>query len=490
MAGELLSTEQMYAADNLAAKSGVETLSLMEAAGRHVAEAIRARWQACPTVVLCGPGNNGGDGFVAARLLGEAGWDVRVALLGSRDALKGDAAAMARRWTGTVVELTPGCLEGRELVVDAVFGAGLGRDITGDIAATLDDIGRRGLDCVAVDIPSGVDGDTGRVLGIAAQAALTVTFLRRRPGHLLVPGRFFCGDVLVRDIGIPETVLGDVAPSCYENTPDLWCDQFPTPEGDTHKHKKGHAVVVSGGMSATGAGRLAARGALRIGAGLVTVLSPPDALAINASQLTAVMVGAFDGSEALSRQLSDARRNAVLIGPGGGVSEETRAAVLAALGLGKSCVLDADALTSFEGRAGELFSALTGNCILTPHEGEFARLFGAGVDPTADKLTRARAAAKAAGAIMVLKGPDTVIAAPDGRAAINANAPPTLATAGSGDVLAGFCLGLLAQGMPAFEAACAAVWLHGAAAAAFGQGLISEDISEALPGVLRALEAR
>ncbi|HKJ73767.1 MAG TPA: NAD(P)H-hydrate dehydratase, partial [Alphaproteobacteria bacterium] len=291
-------------------------------------------------------------------------------------------------------------------------------------------------------------------------------------------------------IGIPETVLGDVAPSCYENTPDLWCDQFPTPEGDTHKHKKGHAVVVSGGMSATGAGRLAARGALRIGAGLVTVLSPPDALAINASQLTAVMVGAFDGSEALSRQLSDARRNAVLIGPGGGVSEETRAAVLAALGLGKSCVLDADALTSFEGRAGELFSALTGNCILTPHEGEFARLFGAGVDPTADKLTRARAAAKAAGAIMVLKGPDTVIAAPDGRAAINANAPPTLATAGSGDVLAGFCLGLLAQGMPAFEAACAAVWLHGAAAAAFGQGLISEDISEALPGVLRALEAR
>ncbi len=341
---------------------------------------------------------------------------------------------------------------------------------------------------MAIDVPSGVHGDSGRILGVAPKAALTVTFFRKKPGHLLVPGRFYCGEVLVKDIGIPDAALDRITPRYYENMPSLWRAAFPKPSGDTHKYRRGHAIVVSGPMAKTGAARLAARGALRVGAGLVTVLGPPDALAVNAAQLTAVMVGAFEGGEGLTRELSDPRRNAVLLGPGNGVGEATRANVMAALKLGKACVLDADALTSFEGDPDEVLSALNGNCILTPHEGEFGRLFGGTADSGSSKLNRVLDAAKRAGAVVLLKGPDTVVAAPDGRAAINANAPPTLATAGSGDVLAGFCLGLLAQGMPAFEAACAAVWLHGAAASAFGPGLISEDLPEALPRVLAKLQ--
>jgi len=488
-ADSLLTTAQMYEADRLAVEAGVPSLALMEAAGRSVADAVAARWKPRPIVVLCGPGNNGGDGFVVARLLAEAGWPVRVALLGDREALKGDAAANAERWTDPVVSLQPGCLDGCQLVVDAVFGSGLVRDIEGPVADTLAEINRRHLDCVAVDVPSGVHGDSGRILGVAAKATLTVTFFRKKPGHLLAPARFYCGETLVCDIGIPDAVLMKISPRFCENAPALWCDQFPTLSGEIHKYKRGHAIVVSGGMSKTGAARLAARGALRSGAGLVTVLGPLDALAINASQLTAVMVGAFDGEQGLAQELADARRNVVLLGPGNGVGEVTRANVLVALDLKKACVLDADALTSFEGRADDLFAVLNGNCILTPHEGEFARLFGAVEDSTADKVARVLKAAEKAGAVVLLKGPDTVIASPDGRAAINANAPPSLATAGSGDVLAGFCLGLLAQGMPSFEAACAAVWLHGAAAAAFGPGLISEDIAEALPAVLRELKA-
>jgi ADP-dependent NAD(P)H-hydrate dehydratase / NAD(P)H-hydrate epimerase len=481
----VLTTEQMYAADQMAEAGGVPGLTLMENAGRAVAEAIRARWQPRPVAVLCGPGNNGGDGFVVARLLAEAGWDVGVALLGKRDALKGDAAAMAARWTGAIGDLTRDCLEGRSLAVDAVFGAGLTRAVTGAVAETLREIAARRIDCVAVDTPSGVQGDSGQILGVAPTAQLTVTFFRKKPGHLLAPGRFHCGETIVADIGIPESVLAEIRPALYENRPGLWLDRFPRPDPGTHKYKRGHAIVLCGGPSKTGAARLAARGALRSGAGLVTVLGPPDALEVNAASLTAIMVGAFDGVQDLAAQLADARRNVVLIGPGNGVGEATRANVLTALRLGKHCVLDADALTSFEGRADELFAALTPKCILTPHEGEFARLFGAIDAP--DKVSQTLEAAKRAGATVLLKGPDTVIASPDSRAAINADAPPTLATAGSGDVLAGFCLGLIAQGMPGFEAASAAAWLHGAAATAFGPGLIAEDLPETLPKVLRDL---
>ncbi len=485
----LLSVAEMYRADAAAMAGGVPGLDLMEAAGAGIAAEIAKRWPAQPVAVLAGPGNNGGDGFVVARLLAEAGWDVRLGLQGSVEALEGYAAAMAARWSGPVGALEPALLEGCALAVDAVFGAGLAREVGGVVAQTLMAVGERGLISVAVDIPSGVSGDSGEVLGCAAAAALTVTFCRRKPGHLLLPGRELCGQTVVVDIGIGDDVVAEIAPRTAANDPRLWLAGYPWPEAAAHKYARGHAVVVSGGPATTGAARLAAAGALRSGAGLVTVAGPPAALMVNASQLTAVMTASFAGAAELTGFLAERRRNAVLLGPGNGVGEETRDNVLAALAGTAAVVLDADALTSFAAQPENLFAALRPDVVLTPHGGEFARLFGGSATAEADgKLAATRAAAAQAGAVVLHKGADTVIAEPGGRAVINANAPPELATAGSGDVLAGFVLGLVAQGLPAFEAAVAATWLHAAAASAFGPGLIAEDLEGMLPDVLRQLQ--
>jgi ADP-dependent NAD(P)H-hydrate dehydratase / NAD(P)H-hydrate epimerase len=481
----LLATDEMAAADRRAAALGVPSATLMERAGAAVAAEIRARYAPRPTVVLCGPGNNGGDGFVVARHLARAGWKVEVALLGDRGALKGDAAAMAALWTGKARPLAPEALTGAELIVDAIFGAGLSRAIDGPAAAVVKAANKAGAPIVAVDIPTGIDGDSGAARGAAINAVSTVTFFRKKPGHLLYPGRAHCGGVAVADIGIPARVLDDIKPRQWENGPGLWGEGFSWPKPGGHKYDRGHAVVRSGGPLKTGAARLAARGALRAGAGLVTIAAAPAAAAVHAARVESIMVAATGNALAWRKLLADPRKNAVLIGPNNGVDGTTREAVLAALKLGKACVLDADALGVFAAKPAALFRAIGKNvCVLTPHEGEFERLFGAG----GDKLSRARAAAKLSGAVVVLKGADTVIAAPDGRAAINANAPPELASAGTGDVLAGMVLGLLAQGLAAFEAAAAAVWLHGAAASDIGPGLIAEDISEALPAVLRRLK--
>ena len=476
----LLSVAEMYAADAAAAKAGTPGLTLMENAGRAVADAIVRRWGTRPVSVLCGPGNNGGDGFVAARLLADAGWPVRLGLMGARERLKGDAAAVAARWEGAIEPLDLALLDGEPLVVDALFGAGLARPLGGAALALAEASAARGLPCVSVDIPSGIHGDTGAVLGGAFRAAATVTFARRKYGHLLLPGRDFAGALAVADIGIPAAAIAALALRVHENAPALWRELLPSPASMDHKYSRGHALVVGGDCAHSGAARLAARAALRAGAGLVTVYAPEAAVPVYAAQLTAVML---EPAADLGSALADERRNALLIGPGCGVSPTTRAQTLRALAAGKRCVLDADALTVFRDEPAALFAALGRNTVLTPHEGEYRRLFA----HEGDRLARARAAAAESGAVVILKGADSVIAAPDGRAAINANAPPTLATAGSGDVLAGFVLGLLAQGMPAFEAASAGVWLHGAAAAAFGPGLIAEDLAETLPGVLRTL---
>lgn len=486
---ELLTVDEMYAADRFTIERGTPGVTLMENAGRACAEAIRARFARCRVSVLCGPGNNGGDGFVIARHLREAGWPVTVCLLGERDALRGDAGEMAHRWNGPVHPFAATAADGADLIVDALFGAGLARDVDGLPAQVIAAVDAAGTPVVAVDVPSGIDGDSGAVRGAAFKAALTVTFARAKPGHWLLPGRLHCGELVVADIGIADEAIATIAPRTFRNDQALWQDSFPCPSLDSHKYDRGHGVVVSGGASATGAARLGARGALRIGAGLVTVASPPDALAINAAQLTAVMVAGFDGADALSGILEDKRKNALLIGPGAGVGAATRENVLAALLSGAGVVLDADALTSFANNPRDLLVAIqgyfAGPVVMTPHEGEFGRIFP---DLDGDKLHRARAAAERAQAVILLKGPDTVIAAPDGRAAINTNAGPELATAGSGDVLAGFILGLLAQGMPPFEAACAAAWLHGAAGLEVGRGLVAEDLPEALPALFARLD--
>jgi len=480
----LLTVEEMYAADAAAMAGGVPGLDLMEAAGTAIAEEIADHWARRPVAVLCGPGNNGGDGFVVARLLAERGWPVRLGLLGAVEKLKGDAAVNAERWSGRTETLSIDLLDTDPLVVDALFGAGLARALDGVSAEVIEVVNARRLDCVGVDVPSGVHGDSGEILGIAPRCRSTVTFFRAKPGHLLMPGRALCGELRVADIGIPESVLPAIGPRTVADGPALWSERYPWPTAEGNKYGRGHAVVLGGGQM-TGAARLAAEGARRIGAGLVTIASPPEAFYIYAGGQPGTIVTPVADDSAFAEYIGDPRRNAILLGPGAGVSDETRRRVLAALATGKACVLDADAITVFQDDPETLFAAIAGPCLLTPHEGEFARVFGA----TGAKPDRARAAAEQSGAMVLLKGPDTVVAAPDGRAAINGEAPPELATAGSGDVLAGMALGLLAQGADPFDAGCAAAWLHGRAAAAFGPGLIAEDIVDGLPAVLRSLRA-
>jgi NAD(P)H-hydrate epimerase len=477
LGGEVLQIAQMVRADAAAIAAGITGIDLMENAGAAVTEAILARFVPTPVSVLCGPGNNGGDGFVVARRLARAGWPIRVALLGDLDRLAGDAASAAHAWSGDVNALEPGVLAGAGLVVDALFGAGLARPLEGAAKQVIEGVRAAGLPVVAVDIPSGVHGDTGEVLGLAALARMTVTFHRVKPGHLLLPGRDHVGELVVADIGIPDSVMAELDVRTWANQPRRWRAALPQRAASSHKYSHGHALVLGGGASSSGAARMAARAALRAGAGLVTVVCPEAATATYAAQLTAVMVAPFADQAGFARALEDQRRNAVLLGPGAGVGEDLRRRVLVALAAGKTCVLDADALTSFAKRPDELFAAIVGPCLLTPHEGEFNRLF----DLPGDKLARARAAAAQSGAVVLLKGADTVVAAPDGRAIVQPAAPPTLATAGTGDVLAGIALGLLAQRMPVFEAAAAAVWLHAEAATTLGSPLIAEDLIEALP---------
>jgi NAD(P)H-hydrate epimerase len=478
MTHEILTNAEMAKADAYAVAHGVPSLTLMENAGQAVANAIAAHFKPCPVTVLCGPGNNGGDGFVVARLLDESGFTVRVA---QDTEPKGDALAMSDKWKGMRVALAPEALDGARLVVDGLLGAGLSRPLEGASAQVVEAL--NDLPVVAIDVPSGLSGDTGQPLGaVYVKAALTVTFFRKKPGHLLLPGRALCGEIVVGDIGIPPEAA---AAGLHENTPDLW--RYPWPDAEGHKYTRGHCLVVSGGPAHTGAARLAARAALRVGAGLVSVASPPNAVMVNASHLTAVMVKPFDGAAGLGQLLSDKRLNAVALGPGLGVDGETRALVDVALKSGPAVVLDADAITSFKDDPESLFDRLHEHCVLTPHAGEFERLFPGLLDESPSKLEAARTAAALAGCTMLLKGGDTVIADPAGKAAINAHAPPWLATAGAGDVLTGLIAGALAQGMSAFEAACCGAWLHGDAAMRFGPGLIAEDLPDMLPQVLAGL---
>ncbi len=481
----LLTTRQMSEVDRFTVASGLSSDELMGNAGKAVAREIEKRWSPRPVVVLCGPGNNGGDGFVTARRLSEMGWPVRVALLGPIDGLIGAARHHAERWNRAIEPMSAAVLDGAAMVVDAIFGAGFGRTLDGVAGITLAAAAKARLTVVAIDTPSGVMGDTGESRGAVA-AVLTVTFCRKKPGHVLLPGRMLCGEVVVADIGTLESAVEMMAPVAFENQPALWLAALPRPQAGANKYQRGHALV-SGGYPMTGAARLAARGAARIGAGLTTIAAPTVALPIYAAALTSVMVQPVNGPDAFAQLLSDPRYSALLVGPGAGAgaeeSEATRARTLAMLATRRPTVIDADALTAFQSDTSMLQRAINGPCVLTPHDGEFKRLF----DVTGDKLSRTQSAARGSGAVVVLKGADTVIAAPDGRVFINANAPPTLATAGTGDVLAGFVLGLLAQGMEPFLAAAAAVWLHGAAAADFGPGLVAEDLPDLLPAVLRRL---
>ena len=497
---ELMTPAEMSRADRFAISAGTPGIPLMERAGLAVAdEAARLTKSRGRIAVLCGPGGNGGDGFIAGRLLGERGYTVELGLLGRRDALKGDPALAAARYQAPVLDAAAIDLAQADCVIDALFGAGLARDIDGEAKAIIERINafkRAGGPVLAVDVPSGIDGETGGIRGAAVEASASVTFFRLKPGHLLEPGR--------------SARRRDPARRHWHSRGRAWPPSRRKPSSMRRPSgarrcrartrratntRAARSLILSGSGHHTGAARLAARAALRAGAGIVSVASPPDAVAINSAHLTAVMVAPFANAREFEALIADERRRAIVLGPGAGVGPTLRKLVAAALtrpAKQRTIVLDADALTSFAGDAVRLAALIKRGgheAVMTPHEGEFAKLFEGAPDVRLDddKLARARAAARLMGAVVLVKGADTVVAAPDGRATIGWDLPPWLATAGSGDVLAGLVAGLSAQEMPAFEAASAAVWLHGACGRAVGPGLIAEDLPEALPGVLRAL---
>ena len=493
----LLTAAEMRDAEAGVLAGGVTGFDLMARAGEAVAATARHLVPSGARIlVACGPGNNGGDGYIVARSLANAGYRVEVAAL-EPSGEGSDASRAAAAWTGPVGGAAASRPAEFDLIVDALFGIGLSRDLGGVAAEMVERINHSGVPVLAIDIASGIDSDTGQVRGAAIRAATTVTFAARKPGHLLYPGRTHRGRIEVVDIGVPVEGIAFPGAAIFANAPSLWLDHLRRPAMDGHKYDRGHALVLSGPPGHTGAARLAARGALRSGAGLVSVVTSARALGVNAAHLTAIMLQVCDDADELSDLLGDERYNTLALGPALGIGEATRKWVATALEADRGTVLDADALTSFAGDADALAALIAPDrenpVVLTPHAGEFTRLF-AGDDQTlaairnnASKVERARAAARFTGAVVVLKGADTVIAAPDGRAAINENGSPYRATAGSGDVLVGIIAGLLAQQVPGFEAACAAVWMHADAGKRFGPGLIAEDLPDMLPAVLREL---
>jgi NAD(P)H-hydrate epimerase len=475
----LLTPAEMSEADRLTIAAGTPGIDLMERAGAAVAEAIRQSYPKGPVLILCGPGNNGGDGYVAGRLLKEAGWPVRLAALAPPRA-GSDAAHHAALWREPVEAVLEEMAIGDGIIVDALFGAGLTRPLDPPVRRLLARIESRHLPLVAVDVPSGLDGANGEPLGWAPQADLTVSFFRAKPGHWVMPGRALCGRLVIADIGIADSLLDHIKPLISLNDESVWRRLLPTLGLASHKFTRGH-LVIRGGRGMTGAARLSARAARRAGAGLVSLCVPEEVAAIYAGDWPGTMVETAPWVEAIH----DRRRTAFLIGPGNGPDGATKDAALAALATGRAVVLDADALTVFSGDIQKLRQAIEGALVLTPHAGEFARLFkGTPVLAETGRLAQARKAAAWLGATVILKGADTLIAHPNGRIALEGNAPPTLATAGSGDVLAGILAALLAQGMPCFSAAQAAVGLHAAAARQAGAGLIAEDIVDCLPTVI------
>ena len=577
---ELLTAAQMRAIEQAAIESGEVTgLELMERAGQGVVEAIFEEWPELDggdhrAVVLCGPGNNGGDGFVVARLLKERGWEVSVFLYGNADKLPLDAKTNCVRWNalGAVAPLTleefrkPHPKDNADgyadIYVDALFGTGLKRALEGEAHEVIHHMAgfngdEYGVRAVAIDAPSGLCLDSGKFLapepneamkdlldarGLVSTVnlpfadklvALTVTFDTLKVGHYVSGGASVCGKVVVKDIGLhdwrcfqatklghppftrtkhgiagayrlPKCVLSERVPSVADVRgrffPMQFVDELLSKTEGAHKYTQGHVLVLSGSHGNTGAARLAARGALRIGAGLVTLGSPRSAMLENACNLTAVMLRQIDGALGLTELLEDSRFNAICLGPGLGIRADTQAMVLTALKAERRTVLDADALSRFSARPEALFEVLHKDCVITPHGGEFARLFPdlaekldapATTGPAYSKVDATREAAERAGCVVLFKGADTVIAAPDGRCSINSalydRAAPWLATAGSGDVLAGFIAGLMARGLAPMQAAETGAWLHVECARKFGPGLIAEDLAEQLPTVFREL---
>jgi len=500
----ILSVDQTRQVDQKTIASSKSGFELLSAAGRQVFEVVRdVASKEDRILVACGSGNNGGDGLIAARLLLDAGFKVSVALLSTPESVQGDARLALDALNQPTMKLSYARPNDFELIIDALLGTGIDRLISGKLEQWIDEVNASSASVISIDMPTGISGDSGSVMGTSLKAEHTVTFFRKKPGHVLYPGRHYCGTIHLRQIGIDASLLEALQPVVYENDCSLWQECIPNIEWDAHKYTRGHAVVVTGDASSTGAARLAGRAALRAGAGAVTFACPESAIDTVAAHVTCEMIKRVDSADELEVILAHNRIKSIVLGPGMGVGRQTRAMVETALTSSASVVLDADALTSFENRLDELVKHIAvtkGGVVLTPHMGEFKRLFGeyfsSGTSEThntehksatLNKIQLALDAARACGATVVLKGPDTVIANPDGHCIVNTNAPPWLATAGSGDVLAGTIAGWLAQGVYSFNSASIGCWMHGEAAMAFGPGLIATDIVKQYPSIHRQI---
>lgn len=486
----VLSAADTAVCDAYAVESGVASFSLMQTAGSRLAEAILQRWGRRPALIACGPGNNGGDGYICAARLLAAGWPVTVAAMGDPEQLKGDARKAYLAWDGPVQSVEHADPSAFGLIVDALFGAGLDRPLTGAVAEFCQRVNASPGIVVAVDLPSGQKGDAAEADGPVIAADLTMTFHTAKPAHLLEPAASVCGERVVVDIGIPDGWESRATLVALRNSPALWADQLPVTGTQSHKHQRGRLLVFTGDASSTGAGRLAGEAGSRAGAGLVTLASPVDAVPVNAAHSTAVMVRPWAGGHESEAIAQACRADVAVIGPGAGIGAGTKQAVESLLTARARAVLDADALTSYENDLPELLDSLRPDDVLTPHVGEFRRIFPGVLEASAHKLEAACEAAHLAGCTVLLKGPDTIIAAPGRTAVINRHASPVLATAGSGDVLAGVIGGLMAQGMGGFDAACGAAWLHGDAGQRIGTGLTAERLLEAIGPARNALDAR
>jgi len=477
---EILTTAQMYQAERLAINIGHSGIELMAAAGEAVVELILANYTKQAILILAGPGNNGGDGFVVALRLRQEGWPVRLCFVGQESNLPNDAKHYYDQLGSPLTSIDEiGVPE--PLLIDALFGAGLSRPITGELSELVEKVNQSSCDVIAVDFPSGINGDSGQVLGCAFKARHTVTFFKPKLGHLQQPGRSYCGQLTVADIGISRNILSALGPMTRANSPEVWTSFLPRPASKDHKYSRGLSVIY-GNITMPGAARLATLAARRVGAGLAKIVTDADQdLSVFHQEMGHLV------SNDWSTALADPRNAAFLIGPGAGTHPDLLEKVQAILAEGKPTVIDADAISVFREKPTVLFDAIKSDCVLTPHSGEFRRLFPSIANNETNKIQKSLAAAKLSGAVIVHKGSDTVIASPDGRSIINTNAPPWLATGGTGDVLAGMVAGLLAQGVPTFEAAAMAVWMHGEAANRFGVGLIAEDLPKLLPSVLAEL---
>jgi len=467
---QLLTVEDIRRAEEAALSEGISLETLMENAGHAVAEVIFKEFSKRPVLILVGPGKNGGDAKIVAQVLKKNKWPVEVLSLTHLPPC----------------EKIQQLIDESHLIVDGLFGIGLDRPVEGEALKLIELVNESQKPVVAIDIPSGIEANSGTVLGDAIKATHTVTFLRAKPGHFLLMGRLHTGKLILKDLNVPEKIIPQS--SYYLNTPALWLDAIKEPQPTDHKYTRG-ACMIMGNGSMPGAVKLAALAARRVGTGLVRLTCKAEDYPIFASTTLGDIITPIASAKKFLELVKDDHFNALLWGTGAFPTESTRQQALLLLSLKKACVLDGGALSSFEGRTLELTGHLHENVILTPHEGEFIRLFPhlGFLKNKVEKAHKAHKAAVEAGATIVLKGYDTIIASPQGEVIINANAPATLATAGTGDVLAGLMAGLLAQGVPPFKAAAAAVWIHGECASRRGLGLIVEDLLGEIPGVLQFL---